>query len=206
MNVRRAVTLVVGGAGAAAVAVGVYGELAMGRCPAGESCWPTPGMAALGLVVGWNLVLFAGFGELALAVVLACLGVGAGSLLGWLIPGAGWGAPPFVVSLLIGIPAARAAKKQRRKAELIGEVRAHGLVGVGTVLTIEDLGTTVMDDYRVRLTLRIRPAGGVGSFRAVATHVVPRVAVPRPGDRYHVKYARNRRHVVVGDPVPPDPV
>jgi hypothetical protein len=59
---------------------------------------------------------------------------------------------------------------------------------VGVVLNVQDTGTTINDNPRVKMTFRIEPLDGGAPFEAEKTKTVSRVEIPRAGDRYPVWY------------------
>ena len=65
---------------------------------------------------------------------------------------------------------------------------ATGQKGVGTVINVQDTGTTMNDNPRVNMTFRIEPLDGSPAFEAHKKKVVSRVEIPRSGDRYPVWY------------------
>jgi hypothetical protein len=76
-------------------------------------------------------------------------------------------------------------KKKREKA---ANLVATGARAVGTVMSVNDTGTTMNDNPRVKMLFRIEPIDGSPAFEAEKTKFVSRVQIPRPGDRYPVWY------------------
>ena len=74
---------------------------------------------------------------------------------------------------------------KRKKAENLVETGARG---VGTVISVQDTGMTVNDNPRVKMTFRVEPLDGSPAFDAEKTKTVPRVQIPRQGERYPVWY------------------
>jgi hypothetical protein len=74
---------------------------------------------------------------------------------------------------------------KRKKAEQLFET---GSKGVGTVLQVQDTGTTINDNPRVKMVFRVEPLDGAAAFDAQKTSTVSRVEIPRQGDRYPVWY------------------
>ena len=74
--------------------------------------------------------------------------------------------------------------KKKKAADLM----ATGSKGAGTVLQVQDTGTTINDNPRVRMTFRIEPIDGAPAFDVQKTTTVSRVEIPRQGDRYPVWY------------------
>jgi hypothetical protein len=78
-------------------------------------------------------------------------------------------------------------KGKRQKVEQLFE---SGAKGVGTVTLVQDTGTTINDNPRVKMTFRIEPLDGSPAFDAEKTKTVSRVQIPRQGERYPVWYDR----------------
>jgi hypothetical protein len=76
----------------------------------------------------------------------------------------------------------------RGKKAKAQNLMATGLRGVGIVTDVRDTGMTVNDNPRVKMTFRIEPLDGSAPFEARKTSTVPRVAIPRAGERYPVWY------------------
>lgn len=74
--------------------------------------------------------------------------------------------------------------KKKQAAELF----ETGAKGVGTVVSVQDTGTTINDNPRVRMVFRVEPLDGSPAFDAQKTTTVSRVQIPRQGDRYPVWY------------------
>jgi hypothetical protein len=76
-------------------------------------------------------------------------------------------------------------KSKRKKAK---ELLETGAKGAGTVISVQDTGTTVNDNPRVKMTFRVEPLDGGDAFDVEKKTTVSRVAIPRQGDRYPVWY------------------
>jgi len=76
-------------------------------------------------------------------------------------------------------------KSKRKKAE---DLFQTGAKGAGTVIQVQDTGTTINDNPRVKMTFRIEPVDGGPAFDAEKKTTVSRVEIPRQGDRYPVWY------------------
>ena len=63
---------------------------------------------------------------------------------------------------------------------------SEGTPATGTVLSVEDTGVTINGNPRVRMRFRIEPRYGMAPYEATKTATVPRVAIPRAGDRFPV--------------------
>src|SRR3954447_21366126 len=74
---------------------------------------------------------------------------------------------------------------KKKKAEELFET---GSKGVGTVLQVQDTGTTINDNPRVKMVFRVQPLDGGQAFDAQKTKTVSRVEIPRQGDRYPIWY------------------
>ncbi len=72
---------------------------------------------------------------------------------------------------------------KKKKAEQLFET---GSKGVGTVLQVQDTGTTINDNPRVKMIFRVEPIDGAQAFDAQKTTTVSRVEIPRQGDRYPI--------------------
>src|SRR5438270_8345800 len=64
---------------------------------------------------------------------------------------------------------------------------AEGTQARAVVLGVRDTGVTINENPRVKLTLQVQPDGGA-PFEAEKTMTVSRVAIPRPGDGFLVRY------------------
>ncbi|HVF04841.1 MAG TPA: DUF3592 domain-containing protein [Frankiaceae bacterium] len=144
-----------------------------GGCPRGTPVLPFALPAAILLATfatrgGHNWRLF--------AAVPGGLAVGAALGGDW---GIVLGAGLTVGALLASYGYALAAR--RRDAALA----RTGVQGYGTVLAVVDTSTVVNGHPRVRLTVRVeRP--DAAPYDATTTLTMPRVSMPRPGDRYPV--------------------
>jgi hypothetical protein len=78
-------------------------------------------------------------------------------------------------------------KKKREKAMNLMQT---GERGIGTVQNVQDTGTTMNDNPRVKMVFRVEPIDGSPVFEAEKTTFVSRVEIPRQGDRYPVWYDR----------------
>lgn len=74
---------------------------------------------------------------------------------------------------------------KRKQAE---ELQTSGSKAVGTVVTVQDTGMTINNNPRVNMTFRIEPVDGGSEFDAQKTATVPRLQIPRQGERYPVWY------------------
>jgi hypothetical protein len=76
----------------------------------------------------------------------------------------------------------------RSKRKIAQELMTSGSKAVGTVVTVQDTGMTINNNPRVKLTFRIEPLDGSSAFEAEKTATVPRISIPRQGERYPVWY------------------
>jgi hypothetical protein len=72
-------------------------------------------------------------------------------------------------------------KRKRRLEEA-------GVNAPAQILDVQDTGVTVNNNPRVKLTMSVTPADGVTPFQVSMKHLVSRVAVPRAGDAFMVRY------------------
>ncbi len=79
---------------------------------------------------------------------------------------------------------ARWASSRASTEELI----TTGSKGVGTVLSVQDTGTTINNNPRIKMRFRIEPLDGSAAFEAEKTRTVSRLEIPRQGDCYPVWY------------------
>jgi hypothetical protein len=161
---------VIGGIFAGLIGVGVFA--ARGRSgERRESPYP------LGLLM-WTLL----FCTIAGAGLYAALGPAAGD-------DAPKGTAIFLAALFIpmGLAPVPFALMGRRKGARATELVQHGKRCRGTVVSVDDTGWTVNDNPRVKITVRAEPDGDT-PFTIEKTSVVPRVSIPRAGDRCVVFY------------------
>jgi hypothetical protein len=76
-------------------------------------------------------------------------------------------------------------KSKKKKAE---ELFATGSKGAGTVVQVQDTGTTINDNPRIKMTFRVEPLDGGEAFDLKKTATVSRLSIPRQGERYPVWY------------------
>jgi hypothetical protein len=87
----------------------------------------------------------------------------------------------FLLTPLVGLVALPIAGLKKLKA---ARLTSGGIPAVGTVLAIEDTGVTLNNNPRLRVRFRIEPSNGIPPYEATKTATVPRVQIPRVGDRY----------------------
>jgi hypothetical protein len=74
-----------------------------------------------------------------------------------------------------------------------------GVNAPAQVVAVEDTGTTINNNPRVKLTLRVNPTDGSPPFEVSKKQLVPRVAIPRAGDALAVRYdPEDQSNFVVG--------
>lgn len=72
-------------------------------------------------------------------------------------------------------------KRKRRLEEA-------GVEAPAQVLGVQDTGVTVNNNPRVKITLSVTPPDGTAAFQVVTKQTVSRVAIPRAGDGFMVRY------------------
>ncbi|GGM82081.1 hypothetical protein ACFFX1_21280 [Dactylosporangium sucinum] len=204
MKARAVIATAIGSVASVAAGAGTYGMVNLGACEATGNCRISSGVVLVAFIGGSavaGIAIVAGGGLRLPAVLVAALAAGAfataasGNQLGWLLGG---------IFLLVGFGTLAVAAHTRRMTRRAGaRMRAlmraaveatqdtltgPGLPATGTVLSVTDTGTTVNDDPLATLRLRVAPADGSAAFEAVVTRLVPRLAAPRPGDRFVVEY------------------
>jgi hypothetical protein len=76
----------------------------------------------------------------------------------------------------------------KSKAQKAQDLMATGSKGVGTVVSVQDTGTTINDNPRVKMIFRVEPLDGSPALDLEKKTTVSRVEIPRQGDRYPVWY------------------
>jgi hypothetical protein len=223
--------LAVCGASIVAIDWGMYHLMRTGSCASGgpyvsaRPCPPGTETHVLALVGG----IFAGFAGvglfaargrsqerregyplgLAMWSLLFCTLAGAG-LYAAFGPAAGSDAPKgtaiflgllFVPMGLAPIPFGMLGKRKGAKAM---ELVQHGKRCTGVVVSVEDTNWTVNDNPRVKITVRAEPEGEA-PFTIEKTSVVPRIQIPKAGDKCVVFYDPSdpqNKNGITFDPVP----
>ncbi len=160
--------------------------------PPGWVALAIPGSVALAILGGYlgggGIVFSAMFCAIGLsALVPTILGrMPNMEMFGWLFGGIFLvcGLLPFLGGLLgRGV----VAKKQAMAASLM----QSGTRAVGTIVEVTDTGVTLNNNPQVTIRMRVAPIDGAPPVERSKTVVVPRVAIPRAGERYPVWYDRN---------------
>ena len=76
----------------------------------------------------------------------------------------------------------------KSKRKLAESLQSTGSKAVGTVISVQDTGMTINNNPRVNMTFRVEPVDGGPAFDAQKTATVPRLQIPRQGERYPVWY------------------
>ena len=155
----------------------------------------TPGMIALPVGIILSMIgIFMGGGFLVFCGLFLAIGLGSmaasaftnmGEMqsFGWIFGGmfAFFGLLPLFLVRGLKAGAVKKALQAKRLVE-------SGTRGVGTVLQVNDTGMTINDDPRVEIVVRVAPVDGGATVERRKKVVVPRVAIPRVGERYPVWY------------------
>lgn len=189
--------LIVGLAGAGLTGYSMFTLLSTGVCVGARigQCSDFPTGLVLGLLLATAGMLMGGgfliFSGLFMAIGGAALAVGALGLMPDM-PSFPWlfGGMFFVCGLLplfMGVVLRRAgAAKQAMAAELM----RSGVRGIGTIVEVGDTGTTINENPRIIIRMRIAPDDGSAPVERAKKALVSRVAVPRVGERYPAWFDR----------------
>ena len=66
-------------------------------------------------------------------------------------------------------------------------ILTDGISAEAVVIDVADTGVTINNNPRVKLTLQVQPEGDA-PFQAEKKVTVSRVEIPRPGDKFFVRY------------------
>jgi len=103
--------------------------------------------------------------------------------------------------LLLGVPPFFFGRAFRGSGKREQEILLNGYPGKATIVGLEDTGWTINDNPMVKMTLSIQPeVGSVFEVQVKAT--VSRIAIPKVGDTFPIKYDPNDQSKVVI--VPPE--
>jgi membrane protein implicated in regulation of membrane protease activity len=194
---KRVIGLIVGLAGAGLTGYSMFALLSTGVCVGARigQCSDFPTGLVLGLLLATAGMVMRGgfliFSGLFMAIGGAALAVGALGLMPD-APGFPWlfGGMFFACGLLplfLGAVLRRAgAAKQAMAAELM----RSGVRGIGTIVEVGDTGTTINDNPRIIIRMRIEPDDGSPAVERSKKATVSRVAVPRAGERYPAWFDR----------------
>jgi hypothetical protein len=197
----RSIGLVVGLGGAALLGYTLFGLFTSGSCMrtgpgemacGGPGAWAVAGgiiLNVIGMLLGGGIILFSAlFVAIGLAALVPTwLGMMPGmEMFGWLFGGIFLvcGLLPFLVGIVGG---RMLANKQVMAAELM----TSGRKGIGTIVEVRDTGSTVNDNPRVVIRMRIAPLDNGAPVERSKTVTVSRVAVPRVGERYPAWFSSN---------------
>lgn len=190
--------LIIGLIGNLLVGYAIYSLLSGVGCVAGaltcnEAMTPAMLLLPIGIIAS-VIGVFLGGGIFSFTGLFLAIGVGSmaasafndmGEMqsFGWWFGGmfAFFGLLPLV--LMKGV-AASTLKKQVEAERLV----KSGSRGIATITQVNDTGVTINDDPRVEIVVQIEPLNGGATVERRKKSLVPRVAIPRVGDRYPAFY------------------
>ena len=111
---------------------------------------------------------------------------------------------PFAIVgmvLLLGVPPFFFGSFVRGSGRREQEILLNGYPGKATIVDIQDTGWTINDDPMIKMRLSIQPEVG-SAFEVQVKATVSRIAIPKVGDTFPVKYDPNNPGRVVI--VPPE--
>jgi hypothetical protein len=91
----------------------------------------------------------------------------------------------FVDKMNTGIAQGNQAINSMDKSK---EIAQTGADATAEVMSVQDTGSTVNENPMLILTLKITPAAGGAEIQTAAQVLVPRIAIPRAGDKIKIKY------------------
>lgn len=193
--------------GSLAVGWGVRHLVTFGPCGGDgvPSCPPEATPYAIAVAVGLPLAIIGGLIGRRLTTFALFPAIGVGALWGStdasgtdrlfpLILGAA-----FLAASLLPLAMIR---RRRERTRLAARLLAEGRPAIATIAGVADTGITVNKNPQVRLTVRIDPEDGNPAFDGQKTVVVPRVEIPRRGQRFPAWYdpADPSQFVLVTEP------
>lgn len=194
---KRRLGLIVGLSGAALTGYAMFTLLSTGVCVGARigSCTDFPVLLVLGILLAMA-GMFMGGGFLITSALFVAIGGGALAvgMLGLMpdMPSFPWlfGGIFFVFGLLpffLGLALRRAGAAKQIMA---GELMQSGVKGIGTIVGVDDTGTTINENPRIVIRMRIEPLDGSAPVERSKKATVSRVAVPRVGERYPAWFDR----------------
>ncbi|HEV7661855.1 MAG TPA: hypothetical protein VGO55_18600 [Allosphingosinicella sp.] len=194
---RRFWGLAIGLSGAALTGYSMFTLLSTGVCVGARigQCSGFPAglvlgllLATAGMIMRGGLLIFSG---LFMAIGGAALAVGALGLMPDM-PSFPWlfGGMFFVCGLLPLFLGAVLRRAGAAKQAMAGELMRSGVKGIGTIVAVGDTGTTINNNPRIVIRMRIEPLDGSAPVERSKTATVSRVAVPRVGQRYPAWFDR----------------
>jgi hypothetical protein len=96
----------------------------------------------------------------------------------------------FVCGLLPLFMGAVLRRAGAAKQAMAGELMRGGVKGIGTIVEVGDTGTTINNNPRIVIRMRIEPLDGSAPVERSKKAIVSRVAVPRVGERYPAWFDR----------------
>jgi membrane protein implicated in regulation of membrane protease activity len=194
---RRFWGLAIGLSGAALTGYSMFTLLSTGVCVGARigQCSDFPTGLVLGLLLATAGMIMAGgfliFSALFMAIGGAALAVGALGLMPDL-PSFPWlfGGTFFACGLLPLFLGAVLRRAGAAKQAMAGELMRSGVKGIGTIVEVRDTGTTINDNPRIVIRMRIEPLDGSAPVERAKKATVSRVAVPRVGERYPAWFDR----------------
>lgn len=106
-----------------------------------------------------------------------------------------------VMVLMLGVPPFFFGRIFHGSGKREQEILLNGYPGKATIVGLEDTGWTINDNPMIKMTLSIQPEMG-SEFEVQVKATVSRIAIPRMGDTFPVKYDPNDPSKVVI--VPPE--
>jgi hypothetical protein len=188
--------LVLGAASGLLVGWGIYHMMLIGSCstppgPGEVACPPEVIQYILALIGGVFVGVAAAAASNGLGVFAIFGGIGLGGILAGLQPASGGGqgwyvffGACFLLTPMLGLLSLPFVGLRRLRA---ARLMQEGIPATGTVLEVAHTGVTINSNPRLRMRFRIEPNDGYPApFEAEKVATVPRVSLPRAGDRYPV--------------------